>query len=202
FSSRIESGGAIRHAHFVENGQIKSAPARHEINKVITYAFSYDFGLYENILKDLGEIFNGSSIRVNLKFHPLFTSSYIETHLGKYLNSNLVNALPIPWPEIYRDSDFILYDDNTVGFEGMINGIKTYMYQDADKTYDCKRDYYFGLWKHDVNKADLLKMKKELEDGTYNKSFDQVQLHSYLKSYFTPYVPKETFAKMKRIYEV
>lgn len=193
YSSKIITAGAIRHSHFVVDGSIKSLGPKAQTNKIVTYAFSYDFSLYHKILTDLGEVFDGTDIKVYLKFHPLFSDAYLKRHFGHFFNKNLILGTPITWAEIYDTADIILYDDNTIGFEGMIKGVKTYLYKDAEKFYDCKRDYYFDVWRHEVGKSDLYEMRDLLISGSYPKGFDQSKLDDYLLQYFRPYVAKKTY---------
>lgn len=191
YSSKIIEGAALRHMKHLKNGEFLIKSPQPTINKKIVYAFSYDYLKYKNILSLLIAIFQNTSITVYLKIHPDYQEDEIINSLRITLPANFVLAQHIPWNNIYASVDLVLYDDNSIGIEGIINGVKTYMLDAAEPIYDCNRMYYFpDLWDTSVDEQALKRIREMLEDNTFNKIYDVNQAKEYIYRYYNIYNPK------------
>lgn len=196
FPCQIITGAALRHYKCFTKGKLKIKNPVKKINKKIVYAFSYDIPKYKDILNTLIEVFKKSSIEVYLKIHPIYDEHDILKNLSIRLPSNFILAQKIPWESIYQMVDFIIYDDNSIGLEGLISGIKTYMLDVGEPIYDCGRMFNFNEWKTSINTDDLFLLKEELENGSFNKEIDVAKICEYLLSYYQPYSKEDFFEKI------
>lgn len=186
YPCEIVAGAALRHTKFIEHGRFPIKSQDSIIKWKIVYAFSYDVAKYRAIIGILKEVFAESDIVIYLKFHPDYNEEEIIGLLGCALPANFVPAQSIPWDDIYRTIDLILYDDNSIGLEGMINGVKTLMVDIGEPIYNCERLFYFTSWKTVVDKDGLLQIRKELEDGTFIKEFPE-EVSDYVNQYYKAY---------------
>ena len=198
YPSEIVVGGALRFKkHFLSNrnSNIEISCSGKKINKRIVYAFSYDRKKYNRILNLLLEIFGSTEIDVLLKFHPDYIEGDILKSFGKELPRNFKPASTIDWDEIFRTVDLALYDDNSIAFEGMIHGVKTFSVAESEKIYDISRKFDFNDWDENLNKNDLIVIKNQLIDGTFDKEINVRTIYTYINKYFTKYNTKEYFTK-------
>jgi hypothetical protein len=196
YPSEIVVGGALRfNKHFLNNNNIEVSYPNKKINKKIVYAFSYDMKKYAKILNLLINIFGNTEITVFLKFHPDYVESDILNSLKIQLPKNFIAAGAFNWNEIFPIVDLVLYDDNSIAFEGMIHGVKTFSVAETEIIYDITRKFYFNEWKENLNKNDLTTIKHQLIDETFNKVFEVKNIQTYINNYFTKYNSKEYFKK-------
>ena len=198
YPSEIVVGGALRFKkHFLNNrnSNIEISCSGKKINKKIVYAFSYDKKKYNTILKLLLEIFGSTEIDVLLKFHPDYIEDDILGSFGTKLPINFKPAGTLDWGEIFQIIDLVLYDDNSIAFEGMIHGVKTFSVAESEKIYDISRKFDFNDWDENLNKNDLIVIKNQLIDGTFDKEINVRTIYAYINKYFTKYNTKEYFTK-------
>ena len=88
----------------------------------------------------------------------------------------------------------VLYDDNSIALEGMIHGVKTFSVAETEKIYDITRKFHFNEWKENLNKNDLIIIKNQLIDETFDKEFEVKNIQIYINNYFTKY-KSENFTK-------
>ncbi|MDW7776918.1 MAG: hypothetical protein SCH39_11380 [Methanosarcinales archaeon] len=197
YPSEIIVGGALRFKkHFLNSGRIIeiSYPSE-KINKKIVFAFSYDRKKYNRILNLLIETFGDSEIIVLLKFHPLYIESDILESYERQLPNNFIASGDLNWNDIFPLVDFVLYDDNSIAFEGMMHGVKTFSVAETEEIYDITRKFQFDIWKENLHKRDLIDLKNQLIDETFNKKFEHEKIEIYINKYFTKYIFEEHFEK-------
>lgn len=194
YPCEIIEGAALRHTKLVKNGGFYIKSPRKILNNKIVYAFSYDISKYKKIIKALIKIFEGSSIIIYLKVHPDYCEDEVVKDLGIHLAPNFLLAQKIPWVEVYEVVDCVLYDDNSIGLEGIINGLKTFMLDVGEPIYDCNRMYYFNEWETTINMFGLLKLKQLIEEKRFVKEFDIEKVSEYVNSYYNAYSKSKYFS--------
>ena len=194
YPSEIVVGGALRfNKHFVKDGDIEIKSPTTKIHKKIVYAFSYDRNKYGKIINLLKEVFGESEITVLLKFHPDYVEEDILKSFKSILPDNFIASGAVSWDHIFQNVDFVLYDDNSIAFEGMIHGLKTFSVADSEQIYDITRKFDFDIWQENLTKDDLIRIRNQLLSGMFDKEFDIDAVHKYLSNYFTKYSSKEHF---------
>ena len=81
------------------------------------------------------------------------------------LPNNFILAKSISWDTLYKQSDLILYDDNSIGIEGLIYGIKTFYLNIAEPIYNCNRMFNFECWEPSISKKNYYPSKNLLKTG-------------------------------------
>lgn len=192
YPSEIAVGGALRfNKHFINDGTIEINSPTRVIYKKIVYAFSYDKTKYEKIISTLTEVFGNTEINVLLKFHPDYVEEDILKSIRNPLPSNFITSGSINWNQIFRTVDFVLYDDNSIAFEGMIQGVKTFSLAESEQIYDITRKFDFDIWQENLTKDDLTNIKNQLLSGAFDKEYDKASIHTYINNYFTKYQSDE-----------
>lgn len=190
----IVEGAALRHAKYgAENGFKIKAPHK-ELQKRLVYAFSYDLSKYRSIIVALLDVFKGSDIILYLKIHPDYNENDVLKLLQIELPANVLLAQKIPWSRIYESVDCVLYDDNTLGVEGMINGVKTFMLDVSEPIYDINRMHYFKEWESSMDISGLKRLRAEIEKGIFDLHYDVENIGKYVNSYFNLYSREKYFA--------
>ena len=64
--------------------------------------------------------------------------------------------------------------------------MKSYQYS-RDGSFDDDRFMSFDLWLVDYQLADLHKLKTSIQDGSYDKSFKNESVSSYINDMYQPY---------------
>lgn len=195
YPSEIVTGAALRqmkHIKNIKHGKFTVKSPTNQIYRKIAYAFSYDIERYKAIVEFLLKVFADSNILVYLKFHPDYKEQDVLRFLDCVLPNNFIPAQSIHWDNVYNSVDIILYNDNSIGVEGMINGVKTLMIDIADPIYNCERFFYFSLGESIVDN-DLIQIRKELEDGTFIKYFSEEIVSDYVNQYYNVYSKEDCF---------
>ncbi len=188
YPSEIAVGGALRFdKHFANSTLIEIENPDKTIQKKIAYAFSFDTGKYKKIIESLVDVFGDSDITVLLKFHPLYVEEEILKNFKYCLPANFIASGATDWNHIFRSVDLILYDDNSIAFEGMIHGVKTFSFAESEQIYDITRKFDFDIWKENLVIDDLVDIKNQLTDGVFDKGFDRDGVCAYINSYFEKY---------------
>lgn len=194
YPSKIVVGGALRFTkHFDNDALINIKPSQAIINKKIVYAFSYDRRKYTKIIDLLVEVFANAGIKVVLKFHPNYTQHSIIKNYGKTLPNGFSYSNKVTWKDLYKEADAILYDDNSIAFEGLINGIKTFSLTEGEEIYDITRAYYFTEWQESIDKSGLVKLRDSIVNQNFEKTIDTKNIGLYINDYFTKYEYKTHF---------
>lgn len=189
----IIEGAALRHTKYAVGGNFNIKAPHKELRKRIAYAFSYDLSKYRSIILAFLGVFKGSSITVFLKIHPDYNENDVLKSLRIELSDNIKLAQKTPWSSIYESVDCVLYDDNTLGVEGMINGVKTFMLDVSEPIYEISRMHYFSEWPSSIDMAGLERLKFEIENGTFNLNYDIGKVEKYINSYFNAYSREKYF---------
>ncbi len=189
----ISVGAALRHQKFALKGDFEFHKGDKIIKKAVVYAFSYDLSNYRTILNALMESFGKSSVKVYLKIHPDYEETAVLKNLAISLPANFILAQKINWLELYKKVDCIFYDDNSIGLEGIIQGLKTFQFMGADPIYHCDRMYDFKLWTSGVDIQDMKSIASEIESETFDKSWDLEKTSEYVRNYYTPYKQETCF---------
>jgi hypothetical protein len=191
YPCKIVEGAAMRQAKHLINGkfEIKSKPIiKHN---ALAYAFSYEISNYTAIVYTLIKVFADSGINIYLKFHPYFNQNMVLNLLARELPENFIPATTMDWDMIYKSVDLILYNDNSLGIEGMINGVKTIKLDIAEPIYNTDRFFYSSLEKNIVDETGLIKIKNELKNGTYDNRFPKDRIAKYVNKYYNAYNKNE-----------
>lgn len=189
----IIEGASLRFDRHSKSGAFEIKSINTNILCCVVYAFSYDIPKYQKILEALIDAFQNSKVKVFLKVHPLYDEEKVIGDLGIKLPDNFILAQKYPWDDIYETVDCILYDDNSIGLEGVIHGLKTYMLDVGDLVYDCNRMYYFNLWEARLDIPGLKKLRDEIESGSFNKQFDNGRALEYINLNYNVYSKDKYF---------
>lgn len=193
YPCEIVEGAALRHSKFVKDGRFDIKMPHKELKKRIVYAFSYDLNKYKNILKVLTNVFKNSGIMVYLKMHPDYDENAVLRSLKIELPQNMLLAQKTAWDMVYDSVDCVVYDDNSIGIEGMIKGLKTFMLDIAEPIYDCGRMFYFTEWETTINLMGLEKLRDEISTGKFSTWFDIDKVKEYIYSYYNAYSKEKYF---------
>ena len=191
YPCKIVEGAAMRQAKHLINGkfEIKSKPIiKHN---ALAYAFSYEISNYKAIVDTLINVFRESGITIYLKFHPDFSEKTVQKILSRKLPEKFLPSTTMDWNLIYNSVDLILYNDNSLGIEGMINGVKTIKLDIAEPIYNTDRFFYSSLDKNIVDETGLIKIKNELQNGTYDNQFHKDRISKYVNKYYNAYNKNE-----------
>lgn len=147
----VEEGCGLRYQHLFRgqpfNGRTGSA-------KKLAYAFSFDFKNYETILSHLMRIFDSSEYTVYLKFHPDFVRNIDFRHM---LPENFIDARDVPWQDIFKEIDILLYDDNTLCIEALKHNITVGYFALNGQMYNTDRLFGYKRNKIVVNSVEGFK---------------------------------------------
>ncbi len=188
YSSDILVGCALRHDKWFEGEALKFLKADPTAKMALAYAFSYDQGKYRAIFDALISTLGDSGIKVYLKIHPLYDENELVRRFGVHLPSNFVLAQKLAWSDLYRQIDVVLYDDNSIALEGILNGVKTLQLDVGEPIYNCDRMFDFKVWNPIVSVAGLTDLRRELEGGQFAKAYDEPAAQTYVRNYLAPYV--------------
>ena len=183
----IVPGAALRHQKIMKDGKVYVKSASTTVHRNIAYAFSYDIRNYPPIIRTLNDVFGNSEIKVYLKFHPDYKQENILKDLSFGIANNLIPASTIPWEDVYADIDLVLYSDNSIGLEGMANGCKTLHVDIDEPILHAERLFYFDLWKPSISDKELFRLKEEIVNGIFDKTFPTEKVSEYLNNYFIAY---------------
>jgi hypothetical protein len=190
----IVEGAALRHMKFVKNGKLDTKPPHSSVQGGVAYAFSYDTTKYGSIISALIKEFSGSRVKVYLKIHPDYDEQEVMRSVKLELPANFILSQKIPWSRVYDSVDCILYDDNSIGVEGLINGVKTYLLDVGEPVYNCDRMYYFSEWRTTIGTARLGEIRREIENGSFDTRFDRDKVEKYLYLYYNVYSKDKYFS--------
>jgi len=151
------------------------------ILKRVLYAFPVQFDQYGSTLEDLFKVFEGTSIEVHLKFHPVVRIDRIKILRDLPENFSVIDSVDM---ERLRDTyDVVLFDDNSFGLESLIFGVRSYQYN-GYKRISCNRFFYFDLWNPNIDFIGLVGLKDAIEVGSYEKNYEINHLHNYFNSMY------------------
>lgn len=193
FPAEIKTGAALRHTKLFTEGRIciQRSPGT---PLGVVYAFSYDVSKYRAIIEVLIRVFGNTQIAVYLRIHPLYNEKEIIAALNTEVPSNFILAQSIPWPTIFPHVALTLYDDNSIGLESLASGVKSYMLDVGEPTYDCSRTFDFGFWKTNLTEAELVVFRNQMESGQVADDFDFQNIEDYLNNFYSPFVPMATMS--------
>jgi hypothetical protein len=195
FPSDIAVGAALRHLKFFDGDDLKFRAPEPTLKKAVVYAFSYDISKYAAIVDALRASFADRGVTVYLRMHPDYFEDDLVRALGITLPRNFVLAQQSPWPELYGKVDLVLYDDNSIGLEGILNGLKTFQLDVGEPIYDCGRMYGFRSWPAVIGPGDLAALCQALEAGSFDKAFPEGDIKTYLRQYYAPYRRAEALGR-------
>lgn len=195
YPCEIVEGAALRHSKYVTDGSFNLKKPHMEVQGRIAYAFSYDTSKYRKIISVLSDIFKNTGICVYLKIHPDYDENHIVRKLKLDLPENFVLAQKTPWTTIYDNSDCIIYDDNSIGIEGMINGVRTYMLDVGEPIYYCDRMHYFSEWQTSIGLEELEGLKNRIVNKIFTPWYDTEKIKDYLNLYYNAYSKDKYFSR-------
>lgn len=185
----LQEGCALRHPYLFSNHKT----SRRTRSKKVAFAFSSDARTYAPILKNLKKIFGKENVLVYLKTHPLVDETKI---FSLPLPINFVKAQDIPWENLFREIDFLLYHDNSLGIEALQYGVDSFYFDMVGEVYNCDRlfNYQNG---HKIVARSVEEFSKFIYQYYANKNpveNDEEDKRRYLHNYFSPI----TIEKMER----
>lgn len=195
YPSELMVGGALRHGRYFNGSEIKMTDPVEEVYGRIAYAFSYERKKYNPIIEILTDIFGDTEIEVFLKYHPMYNRRTISKIVRCELPDNFIPAGDMDWEDIFPLVDCILYDDNSIGVEGLIKGVKTFMLDEEEPIYNNERLFKFTEWYPNIDKKGLMELKDKLINRQFDKSYNVENVRSYLLQYYTPYYARESLDK-------
>lgn len=193
YPCEVTEGAALRHQHLVSDGRYLCTQRTTKYHMSIAYAFSYDISKYKKIIEALIAVFGDTNISVYLKIHPIYVKKDIINELKLTLPKNILMAKKLTWDEIYNRIDFVLYDDNSVGIEAMINGVKSFLFDVGEPIYDCNRMYYFEGWETTLTKEQANEIKECYGKNHYDKMLSLDKTNDYINDYYTAYSNESNF---------
>jgi hypothetical protein len=186
YPCKIYEAAATRQQHIFDNKPSDINKNSIPFKKAIAYAYSYDLSKYSQITNELINHFKNTDIMVYLKFHPRFSSNeFVLNSMNISLPNNFKIVKEANVTNLFHLVDCILYDDNSVGFEGMLYGIKTFMFDCAEPIYDCNRLFYAENTK--IQPDDLAILRDSILNGTFINDSRSHESIEYLEKYYTPY---------------
>ena len=193
FPSEVTTGAALRHTKMFTGGRI--LVSRNSTQPIgVVYAFSYDTTKYLIIVETLIRVFAGTRFIVYLKIHPDYSETDVMAAVGIALPANFILAQSTSWPTIFSRVALTLYDDNSIGLESLAAGVKSYMLDVGEPTYDCSRTFDFGFWKTNLTEAELVVLRNQMESGQVADDFDFQNIEDYLNNFYSPFVPMATMS--------
>ena len=183
----IHTGAALRHQKYVQAGSFQFHKPAPYVQGAVAYAFSYDISNYRAILEALIRCFGDSKLKVYLKMHPDYDEDVLIRAMKLHLPGNFILAQRYSWIELSKLVDCIFYDDNSIGLEGLIQGIKTFYFSEADPIYHSERMFGFTLWKTDVDEGAMRTIRDEIEAETFQKTWDPHLSECYIRDYYHAY---------------
>jgi hypothetical protein len=180
----LEPFAALRFPYPNDGGRYIVTPPNRDIIGRVLYAFSVHIEQYSDIIFDLVEVFSGSGITVDLKFHPLYKFNQIKG----------INKLPRGFElasggaadNLHERYDCVIFNDNSFGIESLLQGVKSFQYS-RDGIFDDDRFINFDLWNVKLNIADLHLLKVSLKNNTYDKNFNISEVSDYINNMYIPY---------------
>lgn len=191
----IEIGAALRHYKHTKDGSFNFLDPKHETFKAVVYAFSYDILKYSKIIQTLISCFSKSTISVYLKIHPDYDENKIIDDLNIKLPPQFILAQKIPWDQLYSQVDCVFYDDNSIGVESLIKGIKSYQLDVDEPIYNCDRLFNFTLWNPVIDFEGIERIKDEISEQRFDKQIDSAYIQDYIRSYYNPYKYEEHYQR-------
>ncbi len=179
----IVTFGATRFEYPTSDGKYEVKAPRTEVFGRIIYAFAIHKYQYRRIIRDLVEAFDQSGVEVVLKFHPVFGKKYDRMPLPA--NFRVWEPCSVPLRDVY---DVVLFNDNSFGFESLMQGVKAYEYI-CEAVYSEHRLYNFDLYDCVLDRTKLAALKDEILSGKLDKSYPVNRVSSYLNSAYRPYSP-------------
>lgn len=185
YRSKIISFGALRFGHSILNKKFNIRPSSSVLHHRILYAFSVHLKQYSQILKILKEVFQNSSIQVDLKFHPLHVEYF--NKLSNNLPENFQVIKSIENKTISDTYDLVIFNDNSYGIEALIYGVKTFELDLFGNKLD-ERLIYFEAWNYRINTTSLMALRNSLETGKFDKTINQDIISEYINYLYKPYL--------------
>jgi hypothetical protein len=180
----IKTFGALRFEY--KNDGLKylvSKPNTLILNRIL-YAFSVHINFYNEIIEDLIEIFQNTTINVDLKLHPIYYDSF-KFNINLPSNFKIINQ--VNNDELCNYYDFILFNDSSFGIESILCGVKSFQYNRIGKFLD-NRFFYFNLWNPNVDFNDLKILRDQLLSKNLNKYYNQEEASKYINKMYKPYI--------------
>jgi len=184
FKIPVRTFAALRFSHPNDGVRYTVLEPNPKILKKIMYAFPVQFSQYQNIIRDLIKVFEGTSITLDLKFHPIIKQKKINTFIPLPGNFNIIDQIDMN--SLSESYDFVLFNDNSFGIESLLMGVRSYQY-DATNRFDDERFFYFKLWDTHLGYDGLLLLRDSLLNGSYNKKYEVSAVSDYVNSMYRPY---------------
>lgn len=180
----VKAFGALRFRYAHDGRAYLISPPLSRIAGRILYAFPVHLHQYGPTIRDLIEVFEGSTVSVDLKFHPLYSEADVKEVPKLPSNFRVINDVDMRG--LRESYDCVLFNDNSFGLEAIVNGVKSFQYnRDGDEADD--RFLYFDLWRARCSFLDLRALRHQLEARTYDKCFDVDSVAAYVRRLYKPY---------------
>ena len=194
FPIPIQTLAAFRFSYPTENGKYIVQESVSEIHNSILYAFAVHKYQYEDIIKDLIDVFKGTNISVHLKFHPIFDLEKIKIKLPK----NFIRINSVLLKSLKYDYDLVLFNDNSLGIESLLMGVRSYEYN-FHESYIENRLNDFDMYSHKVNKNDLIIIRDKIKNKILDKSLNTYTVSKYINYNYCPYIGLNSYLEQQII---
>jgi hypothetical protein len=129
-------------------------------------------------------VFADSAVEVVLKFHPLSGGKFERLKLPR----NFRVWTPGGGTALRDEYDLVLFNDNSVGFESLLQGVRAYEYV-CEPVYSEHRLYGFDIYDCVLDASRLPLIRDRIADGTLDKSLPVDAVSAYIESVYRPYTP-------------
>lgn len=178
----LQTGCALRHQYIFDI--LSDFEYSGKITKTVAFALSFDASRYDYIVAKIISIFGGKDIKVILKYHPL-NKGY---QFGDQMPDNIVNKTHLPWKDIMKQIDLLLYEGNSVCIDALAYNIPAIYFPFTGDLYNTNQLYNYE-W--DVDAGDDEETYYEKVQGILQKNLknDEAFLNysrKYVTDYFQP----------------
>jgi hypothetical protein len=184
YRSKIITFAALRFDHLSLNQKYFINATSSELKNQVLYAFPVHGSQYGRIYSALLEAFENSSIKIDLKLHPLNIEKYKDIFSNLPNNFRIVKS--VENKQLSSLYDLVLFNDNSYGIESLIFGVKSYELDIFNNDLD-ERLIYFNAWKHRINLEKLKELRNSIENATLDKDFDSIAMAEYINLLYRPY---------------
>ena len=88
--------------------------------------------------------------------------------------------------KLSQNYDITLFNDNSLGIESLIKGVKSFEYN-VSSLFDETRLIYFKLYDFQLNKIQLNTIINQIDNLIYDKMLNNKLLFNYINNLYLPY---------------
>lgn len=184
FEIPVRTFAALRFCYPNDGTRYEALEPNPKLLRKILYAFPVQVSQYPATLDNLLKVFANTSIEVDLKFHPILKKREVRAFSSLPSNFNVVDRIDMS--RLADTYDLILFNDNSIGIESLLMGVRSYQY-DTSKRSNDERFFYFDLWDTHLDHVGVTLLRDQILRGSYKKDYDVPAVTDYLNSMYRPY---------------